>query len=116
MSTQVKKGSKDSFGSGTESQEWFKNQVDAVLEQSKNHSQIRLDKCGICSDTIKQARMLSCLHSFCEHCLFDKITRFPATVKCAECGEKTEITNASDFPIDYTKAINSSRSLRLVII
>merc|ERR1739838_730463 len=88
----VKKGSKDSFGSGTE-------------------SQVRQDICGMCNDSIKQARMLSCLCSFCESCLAEKMETFPTELECSLCGEVTLVTSINDVPIDYTKAANSSRSL-----
>ena len=61
----------------------------------------------------KKARMLSCLCSFCESCLAEKMATFPAELECSLCGEVTLVTSINDMPIDYTKAANSSRSLRL---
>lgn len=63
--------------------------------------------CGNCSETYKDPRMLTCLHSFCKKCLikiFEESTK--STLTCPLCSEASPVpTQGVEYlPKDYRKA------------
>lgn len=59
--------------------------------------------CPVCLDTYREARTLTCLHSFCTECLQGCLRVLRRDIECPVCKRVTTLSNAGvrGLPADY---------------
>lgn len=62
----------------------------------------QLLNCGICHSTYSNPKVLPCLHSFCEQCLYDYIPDQSLSVTCPVCRQQ------SILPLDGVSALQAN--------
>ena len=67
----------------------------------------RMLECPICLGTLKNAKMLQCVHFFCNNCL--EGTRTEHQFTCSVCRQVTRSQNVGNVPVvnDILEALNS---------
>jgi hypothetical protein len=76
-------------------------------------------ECDICNNPFGgergPARVLPCLHNFCETCIDDIRVRHKDEVPCPNCAKVVKIKSASALPLDFRVSVGGEVG-RLVVM